>query len=78
MHNKNDRPVKYTKKLAFIREKTYRYLFQLFLTPGVRLCVCLSVHTCVSERERIDECVCVCVHVCRKELFGLGYYSLAI
>ena len=34
---------------------------------GVReMSVCLCV------------CVCVCVCVCGKELFGVGYYSLAI
>ena len=66
MHNENDKPVKWTKQLAFIPEikkKPHRYLFQLFLTPGVRVCVCLCVHACVRESET-DVCVCVCVCAC--------------
>ena len=44
------------------------------LTTGVRVCVCLCVHSCVRESERDEMSVCVC----GKELFGVGYCSLAI
>ena len=74
MHNENDRPEKKTKQLASIPEKTYRYLFQLLLTPEVKVCVCLCVHACVMECERDEMNVCVW----GKELLGVGYYSLAI
>ena len=74
MHNENDRPEKKTKQLASIPEKTYRYLFQLLLTPEVKVCVC--VYVCTRAWWSVRETRWMCVW--GKELLGVGYYSLAI
>ena len=73
MHNINDRPVKYTKHLAFIPEKNIQGFFPTIPNNGSKG-VCVFVHVCAREGEweRWDECVC------GKEVFGVGYSFLAI
>ena len=45
-------------------KKTYRYVFQLFLTPGVKVGLSDCVSECETEWDRQDVYVCVCVSVC--------------
>ena len=49
--------------LLFLK-KSFRYLFQLFLTLEVKVCVFVCAR--VREWEKSDE------------LFGVGYYSFAV
>ena len=50
MHNKNDRPVKYTKHLAFIPEKNIQGFFPTIPNNGSKG-VCVFVHVCAREGE---------------------------
>ena len=70
MPKDNDRPVIYSKWLLFLKKNIQGFI--LAIPNNGSEGVCVFVYVCTRVWERWDECVC------GKQLFGVGYYSLAI